>query len=303
LKKALAKKPVDLIRLGDYQPTETKYRYSRKMLEVCRDLNFPVLILEKTPSLIGDMELLKEISRNSYLNIGWSIITARDDELRKHIERVAPPVKARFAAMRKVAEQGILTGTVFMPMLPFIYDDAENIEAVVAHTKENGGKYVLDGGLSLYGSSQEHFLGVLGKVRPDLIEKYRELYSSPMALKKRVTESHKLVRKYCEQYGLDFFIRRPVAHFPSSIQVNKRLAGTLYLRARELQLSGGNSYKEWAYRKAAWATDELETSLEEIWASQGMLGLRHIEGIGRSIGAELDSYFRGGKNVEVKVAN
>ena len=41
--------------------------------------------------------------------------------------------------MKRLSDNKILTGTIFMPILPFIYDDEENIEDVVRKTSESGG--------------------------------------------------------------------------------------------------------------------------------------------------------------------
>ena len=129
--KALKNKPRDLIYLDNYQPIDSQYQYTRKMLEVCFELGFPVFVNEKSSMILRDLDVLKKINKKSYLNVGWSIITTKDDETRKIFEPKAPLVKARFEAMKKLAENKILTGTVFMPILPFIYDDERNIEAVI----------------------------------------------------------------------------------------------------------------------------------------------------------------------------
>lgn len=123
LQKALKNKPRDLIYLNNYQPIDSKYQYTRKMLKVCLDLEFPVFINEKSPMLLRDLDILKKINKKAYLNIGWSIITTKDDQTRASFEPKAPAVTARFKAMRELAKNKVLTGTVFMPILLFIYDD------------------------------------------------------------------------------------------------------------------------------------------------------------------------------------
>lgn len=54
--------------------------------------------------------------------------------------------------MRRISREGIPTGTAFMPILPFICDYDENLEAVVEKTAENGGKFVLAGSLTMSGA-------------------------------------------------------------------------------------------------------------------------------------------------------
>lgn len=283
LKKALKNKPMDLIYLDNYQPIDSQYQYTRKMLEVCFGLGFPVFINEKSPMLLRDIDVLKKINKKSYLNVGWSIITSKDDKIRKVFEPKAPLVQARFEAMEKLSKYKILTGTVFMPILPFIYDDEKNIEAVIKKTKECGGQYVLDAGLTLWGYYGEYFYKALEKYDSDLVPKYKNLYSNPKLLAEYTIEIHNRVLKYCQKYNLTPYIPRPVSFYPKELQNNKKIAEKFYLEARELQMSGQGGYKEWAYRKGAWALDDLNEDVQKIYQNKGLSGIMQIKGIGKSL--------------------
>lgn len=48
--------------LGDWQPIEEKYRLSRAMLAIAKELNFRVVINEKLPLLVRDLDLLATIN-------------------------------------------------------------------------------------------------------------------------------------------------------------------------------------------------------------------------------------------------
>lgn len=43
----------------------------------------------------------------------------------------------------------------------------------------------------------------------------------------------------------------------------------------------------WAYRKAAWAVDELPESIRDLWAARGEAGLRGVPGIGIDLAREI----------------
>ncbi|MBP6931852.1 MAG: hypothetical protein KBB87_00410 [Candidatus Methanofastidiosum sp.] len=66
----------------------------------------------------------------------------------------------------------------------------------------------------------------------------------------------------------------------------------IFLKAREIQLEGGDRYKEWAYRKAAWEVDELEESISTIYRNEGLKGLLKIKGVGKSIGMEIEKLIK-----------
>lgn len=290
LRRELKNKPLDIIYLDDYCPVDKKYQYTRKMLEICLARGFPVFINEKSPLLLRDLDILRKINKKSYLNVGWSIISAIDDEARYAFESKAPAVKARFSAMQKLAQNKIFTGTVFMPILPFIYDNEENIETVVKKTKECGGQYVLDGGLTLWGYSKTHFYKALKKYNKNLINKYDKIYSNQKSLAEYGAEVHRLVLKYCKKYVLSPYIPRPTSFYPRDLQINKKIAEKFYLEARELQLSARGGYREFAYRKAGWILDDLHVNIKEIYEQKGIDGIMQIKGFGPKLASKIQKF-------------
>lgn len=291
LRKALGKKPRDIIYLHGYQPIDRKYRYMRAMLEVCRDLGFPVFLNEKSPLLLHDLDVLEQVDAAQHLNVGWSLITT-DDAVRQAFEPHAPPVSARLEAMARLAERGIETGTVFMPILPFIADNAEAIEALVAATKEHGGRYVLDGGLTLWAQCGVHFYQRLNEVRPDLVPQYQALYADWRAVSARSAHGHRLVVETCRRHGLTLYIPRYRGHYPQKLQLNKRIAAALHLQAREWSLSGQGGHREWAYRKAGWALDEMTESVADLYRREGASSLLKIDGVGKSLATSIEAFLQ-----------
>lgn len=287
LRKELRNKPIDVISIGDWQPVEAKYGLSREMLQVVLELGFPLLINEKSPSVLRDLDLIKSINYKAYANIGFSIITDKDDEIRTVFEPKAPTVMSRFEAMRRFSREGIQTGTVFMPILPYIYDKDDNLEEVVRKTKESGGSYVLDAGLTLWGYCKTKFYQTLEEFDPNLISKYEILYSDERVMRNYYQEIHRKILGLCERYGILNYIPRPTEFYPQNVKLNKDVAGILYLKAKDLQLGEENLYKGWAYRKAAWAIDELKENIKEIYEKKGEKGLLDIPTIGRKLAEEI----------------
>jgi DNA repair photolyase len=62
---------VDVVATGDYQAVEKKFGLSRKMLEICLELGFPVTVLERSPLVLRDLDLLKEINEQATSAHGW----------------------------------------------------------------------------------------------------------------------------------------------------------------------------------------------------------------------------------------
>ena len=78
LRRALSRVPVGVVFTGDYQPAERKYRLSRQMLEVCHELGFPVMVLERSPLVLRDLDLLQQINERATSVVAFSIISTPD---------------------------------------------------------------------------------------------------------------------------------------------------------------------------------------------------------------------------------
>src|SRR5512137_2856194 len=76
LRRALCRLPVDLVMTGDYQAAERKVGLSRKMLEVCLELGLPVSVLECSPLVLLDLDLLKGINARAPSVVFFSLISA-----------------------------------------------------------------------------------------------------------------------------------------------------------------------------------------------------------------------------------
>jgi len=195
--------------------------------------------------------------------------------------------------MQQLAEDKIMTGTVFMPILPFIYDNEENIEAVIKKTKECDGQYILDAGLTLWGYCKTYFYKAIKKYDSALIAKYDDIYGNPKLLAEHAKRVHQSVLKYCQKYKLTPHIPRPIKFFPRELRINKKIAEKFYLEARELQFSVQDGYKAWAYRKAAWSLNDLEESVEEIFRKRGIDGIMQIKGIEKGLVRQIEEFLKG----------
>jgi DNA repair photolyase len=69
LRRALGRVPVDVVATGDYQPVERKFGLLRKMLEVCLEIGFPVSVLDRSPLVLRDLDLLKEIDQRARVGL------------------------------------------------------------------------------------------------------------------------------------------------------------------------------------------------------------------------------------------
>lgn len=144
LERALHRVPMDLVFTGDYQPAERRFGLSRRMLETCLRLGFPVFVLERSPRVLRDLDLLQDIQARAPSVVAFSIIAtpkAPNYEQVRRLEGLAPPAERRFAAMRCRADAGLTTGTCAMPLLPELCDDDATLGSIVRWTRDHGGQF------------------------------------------------------------------------------------------------------------------------------------------------------------------
>ena len=296
LRKALSRLPVDLVMTGDYQAAERKFGLSRKMLEVCLELGFPVSVLSRSPLVLRDLDLLQAINQKAVAVAMFSIISSPDSpgyERVRQMENLAPTAEKRFAAMEQIASAGILTGTCLMPILPGVCDDDATLGNVVRWTAEHGGQFVLAGGLTLADQQRDYFLGVLRKRFPDLLLLYERLYPPGSYGAVRSGDPHAIgrrVRELCAHYGISDRMPRPI--IPGDKRtLNKRIVEVLANHVYDMELDNAPGQRVWAYRKAAWAIEDLEVDIGLIYRQMGRKGLESIPNVGPRLAAVIEDVF------------
>ncbi|MBI2084805.1 MAG: hypothetical protein HYT70_04335 [Candidatus Aenigmarchaeota archaeon] len=262
LDKELPLVPKDIIVTGDYQPIENKFKLSRKMLEVCLKHEFPTLIIAKSPLILRDLDVIKRISEKSWACVVFSISSTSKSH-RESFEPFASSIESRFMIMKRFSEAGIYTGTALMPIFPFITDSDENLETIVGKTKENGGKFILAGGLVLSDSQAEAFYMSLEKYNKSLVEKYKLIYGNQFSPQDNSwAVIGRKVRELCKKYGLDYRIKRFIPDTP--LLVNKRIVEQLFLKVYEMELNEENEESIFRYRKLAWFIDEFKEPISNL---------------------------------------
>jgi DNA repair photolyase len=288
LRKELPRLANDMISVGDWQqPAEDRYKLSRKMLELVYEFQFPLFIVERSPLLLRDLDLLTQINDQSWVGVLFSISNL-DPDLKRAFEPRSPGVKRRLQAMRKLADAGITVGTSMMPIFPLIGDTKSHLEELIQATRDHGGSCVLAGGLTMDGVQAERTLAAARGFIPLLEDRWREFYNWKVDGKPNYgppraynAQMGLLVRELCQKHGL--LDRMPRYIHPGSISINKRIAERLFLKTYDLELEQATDQRIWAYRKAAWTVDEMSEDIDKIFKTRGEEGLCELPGIGKRL--------------------
>jgi DNA repair photolyase len=158
-----------------YQPIEGHYRITRRCLEVLTDSGTPFSIVTKGPMIVRDADVLERATEGAGCEIHMSVPTVDEAAWAKLEPGTAPP-RRRLKALRRLADRGIDTSVLMMPLVPGITTAPALVERTVrAITDEGlrvGGMCVarLDPGV------REHFFAFLEREYPHLVEGYKRLY-------------------------------------------------------------------------------------------------------------------------------
>jgi len=177
-----------------------------------------------------------------------------------------------------------------MPILPGLCDSRENIENVVRWTVDHGGSFVLAGGLTLADQQRTFFLERLSELFPEFTSHYLRLYPenrSYGSMESDPWKTARLVREYCEKYGISDRVPRPI--IPGDKRaLNKRVVELLANEAYHREIDGAPGWQVWRYRKAAWAVEDLEQELGLFYRTLGLKGLESLPGIGSKMGKAVE---------------
>ncbi len=187
-----------------YIPQELKTEYTRKALLIIEKYGCGVALQTKSDRVLRDLEILKRINEKTKAVVQMTLTTA-DDSLCKIIEPNVCTAKERFEALKIFRDNGIPTVVWLCPILPYINDTRENIEAILQMCIEAQVRGVIcfGMGLTLRDGSREYFYRQLDRHFPGLKERYIREYGDRYEIPSpRSDELMRLFHRTCEQNGI-----------------------------------------------------------------------------------------------------
>lgn len=185
-----------------YMPLESELDLTGRALDVIAEYQFPVHVLTKSDLVTRDIDRLLQIGR-VYAAASFTLTTI-DDDLARKVEPGAPPTSCRLRAMHSLAARGVLTGTMMMPILPFLEDDEANIIGIVERTKDHGGTYVVAAfGMTLRDRQRAYYYDQLDRSFPGLTTAYRRTFGGRYECPARnAARLEQTFQEACERVGL-----------------------------------------------------------------------------------------------------
>ena len=187
-----------------YIPQELKTEYTRKALLIIEKYGCGVALQTKSDRVLRDLEILKRINKKTKAVVQMTLTTA-DDSLCKIIEPNVCTTKERFEALKIFRDNGIPTVVWLCPILPYINDNRENIEAILQMCIEAQVRGVIcfGMGLTLRDGSREYYYRQLDRHFPGLKERYIREYGDRYEIPSpHSDELMRLFHRTCEQNGI-----------------------------------------------------------------------------------------------------
>ena len=193
-----------------YIPIEKELCLTRRCLEIIDRYNFGAALLTKSDLVLRDLDLLSSINKKTKAVVQMTLTTA-DDGLCKILEPGVCPTSRRVQVLRECKKLGIPTVVWLSPLLPFINDTQENIDAIFDYCAAADVKAVLcfGIGLTLREGNREYFYAALERAAlrdqrfAGLKERYQKAYGNSYVVSSpRERELMARLTRRCEENNI-----------------------------------------------------------------------------------------------------
>lgn len=187
-----------------YMHCEETLGLTRKCLEIISKYEFGIAIQTKSDRIMRDIDLLDEINQKAKAVVQMTL-TTYDDDLCSVIEPNVCNTRRRIEVLEEMQRRGIPTVVWLTPILPFINDTEENVNAILQECIRVGVKGIIcfDMGVTLRDGDREYFYEALDKHFPGMKEKYIRTYGNAYSVPS--PDSAKLMELFkttCEEAGI-----------------------------------------------------------------------------------------------------
>jgi DNA repair photolyase len=183
-----------------YQRAEGRYRLMPGILAALRDRANPFSILTKGSLILRDLPVLEQAARVTEVSTAVSV-GFTDHDLWRSVEPGTPSPTKRLEVCRTLTDHGIACGVLMAPVLPYLSDSPEQLDATVRAIAAGGATSVTPLVLHLRPGAREWYFQWLAERHPDLVRRYEALYRhsayAPTWYQRRITRRvHDLAARY-----------------------------------------------------------------------------------------------------------
>ena len=187
-----------------YMHCEEQLRITRRCLEAISRHGFGAAVQTKSDRVLQDVDLLDEINRRTKCVVQITLTTF-DSALCRILEPNVCVTQRRIEALEALRRRGIPTVVWLSPILPFINDTEENVQAILSACADVDVKGIVcfGMGLTLREGSREYYYAALDRHFPGLKAQYARHYGNAYELASPNSEALlTLFHSFCEARGI-----------------------------------------------------------------------------------------------------
>lgn len=187
-----------------YMHCEKDLCLTRECLEIIHEYGFGVSLLTKSDLVLRDIDILEKINGKAKCVVQMTL-TTYDDDLCRILEPNVCSTKRRIEVLMEMKKRGIPTMVWMTPLLPYINDTRENVEAILDACVEAGVKGIVcfGIGMTLRKGDREYYYDKLDRYFPGLKERYiREFGYAYEVDSPNNRELMKLFNDVCRKNGI-----------------------------------------------------------------------------------------------------
>lgn len=162
-----------------YLPIEEDLRLTRRCLELIDRYEFGATVLTKSARVLRDLDLLASINQKAKAVVQMTLTTA-DEDICRVVEPNVSTTRERIEALMECKKAGIPTVVWLSPILPFINDTEDNINALLdaCFAANVTGILCFGMGVTLRDGDREYFYRALDRHFPGLKARYIRTYGN-----------------------------------------------------------------------------------------------------------------------------
>src|SRR6056297_3058027 len=191
----------EMVNLGgvtdSYQPLERQVAIMPDILKLFIKYRNPLTISTKSDLILRDIDLFAQLATLTPVNVSVTITTS-DETIRKQIEPFGSKSMDRFKVLQEFAKLPVSTGLHLMPIISYVTDEYEQLEALFRTAAQRQVDYLLTGKLYLRGKTRPRFISFMRDTFPDRFGPFSKVFTheeSRMAYNQKLYEKIGLLRQ------------------------------------------------------------------------------------------------------------
>jgi len=191
-----------------YNPLEKRLELTRSALKLFLKYGYGTTIITKSNLILRDIDLLQKINEHHSVLVNITITTA-DSSLQRKIEPYSSTTIERFEALKALNDAGIKAGITLMPILPFVNDSLEQLDALIELAHQYNVNHIFAWfGMTTRDRQREYYFQKLDQFFPGIKDKHKKefgyQYENPSPNAKQLYER---LKEKCEEYNILYDIR------------------------------------------------------------------------------------------------